>query len=54
MKESLLLEWDYVKNGNVDPASVKDHSNKKFFWICPKGHPSYLMPVMTQSLRKAS
>lgn len=50
MKESLLLEWDYEKNGNVDPASVKDHSNKKFFWICPKGHPSYLMPVTKRSI----
>ena len=50
MKESLLLEWDYEKNGDVDPASVKDHSNKKFFWICPKGHPSYLMPVTKRSI----
>ena len=50
MKESLLLEWDYEKNGDVDPASVKDHSNKKFFWICPKGHLSYLMPVTKRSI----
>ena len=45
MKESLLAEWDYEKNGAIDPNTVADHSNKKFYWICPKGHPSYLMPV---------
>ena len=45
MKELLLAEWDYEKNGAIDPNTVADHSNKKFYWICPKGHPSYLMPV---------
>ncbi len=50
MKEKLLLEWDYEKNGSIDPLTIADHSNKKFYWICPKGHPSYLMPVTKRTL----
>ena len=45
MKESLLAEWDYEKNGTINPKTVTDYSNKKFYWLCPNGHPSYLMSV---------
>jgi hypothetical protein len=33
-------EWDY-NNNCVDPDTIPPHSNKKYLWICPKGHPSY-------------
>lgn len=45
MKDKLLLEWDYELNSGIDPMSVADQSNKKYYWKCPKGHPSYLMPM---------
>ena len=45
MKENLLLEWDYELNPEIDPLTVSDQSNKKYYWKCPKGHPSYLMPM---------
>ena len=45
MKENLLLEWDYELNPGIDPVTVADQSNNKFYWMCPKGHPPYLMPM---------
>ena len=50
MKESLVLEWDYEKNGNADPTPIADHSNKKYYWICTKGHPSFFMSVAKRTL----
>jgi uncharacterized Zn-finger protein len=35
---SLLKEWNYKKNINVDPKTMKSGSNKKVWWICDKGH----------------
>jgi tRNA (Thr-GGU) A37 N-methylase len=34
----LLKEWNYKKNINVDPKTIKSYSNKKVWWICDKGH----------------
>jgi hypothetical protein len=34
----LLKEWNYKKNINVDPKTIKSGSNKKVWWICDKGH----------------
>ena len=31
-------EWDYEKNGGIIPSQVAPHSDKKAWWICPKGH----------------
>lgn len=45
MKYELLLEWDYNLNPGIDPLTIADQSNKKYYWKCPKGHPSYLMPM---------
>ena len=45
MNNKLLSEWDYELNLGIDPQKVADQSNKKFYWKCPKGHPSYLMPM---------
>ena len=49
MNEELIKEWDFSMNGDVDPRLIADHSNKKYYWICPKGHPSYLAPVSKRS-----
>ncbi|WML54345.1 zinc-ribbon domain-containing protein [Neobacillus sp. PS3-12] len=37
--------WDYEKNGDVTPRDVTYGSNKKYFWICAYGHPSYKSKV---------
>ncbi len=34
----LLNEWDYEKNSAIDPTMVSYGSNKKVWWLCPKGH----------------
>jgi hypothetical protein len=34
----LLKEWNYKKNINVDPKTIKSGSRKKVWWICDKGH----------------
>ncbi|MBQ8741895.1 MAG: zinc-ribbon domain-containing protein [Clostridia bacterium] len=40
----LMQEWDYSKNQGLTPTSVAKYSNKKMWWICPKGH-SYQSPA---------
>ena len=34
----IALQWHPTLNGSVLPDSVAAHSNKKFFWLCEKGH----------------
>ena len=34
----IALQWHPTLNGPVLPDSVAAHSNKKFFWLCEKGH----------------
>lgn len=34
----LAKEWDYEKNAPLSPREVVGGSNKKVWWICPKGH----------------
>ena len=35
---NLLKEWDFKKNGDLDPHSLKAQSNKKVWWKCENGH----------------
>ena len=37
----LLAEWNYEKNKNIDPTTLKATSEKKVWWICSKGHEWY-------------
>lgn len=37
MFPEIAKEWDYKKN-NIKPSEIKYGSNKKMWWICPKGH----------------
>jgi hypothetical protein len=34
----LLNEWDYDKNGNLQPNTLTKGSSTKVWWICEKGH----------------
>ena len=34
----LALQWNYKKNVGVLPSDVAVNSNKKYWWICEKGH----------------
>ena len=38
--EDLMREWDWDKNKalGLDPYKLKQHSNKKVWWICKNGH----------------
>ena len=53
-RPDLLLEWDYDKNGAVNPSFVSQHSNKKFWWICYKCKSSYQMMVNNRTGYKKS
>ena len=39
----LAAEWDYDKNGGVKPDQITG-SEKKYWWVCPKGHEYYATP----------
>ena len=34
----IAKEWDYAKNGTLNPKSIAKFSNKKVWWLCSKGH----------------
>ena len=34
-------EWHPTKNGELKPDEVTHGSNKKVWWLCPKGHDYY-------------
>ncbi len=34
----LIEEWNYEKNGNLNPSNVTNNSGKKVWWKCEKGH----------------
>ena len=34
----LAAEWHPTKNGDLTPENVTYGSNKKVWWLCPKGH----------------
>lgn len=42
MRPNIAAEWDYSRNTNIVPESVSYSSGKKYWWICPEGHDSYL------------
>ena len=42
MRPSIAAEWDYSRNGKIVPEHVSYSSGKKYWWICPEGHDSYL------------
>lgn len=44
-RPDIAAKWDRVKNGNITPNMISLHSNKKFWFICPKCNNSYMMMV---------
>ncbi len=34
----VAVEWHPSKNGDLKPEEFTGHSNKKVWWLCPKGH----------------
>ena len=34
----IAKQWNYSKNGSVQPSDVLSNSGRKFWWICPKHH----------------
>ncbi|MBO5452602.1 MAG: zinc-ribbon domain-containing protein [Clostridia bacterium] len=38
LRPDIAKTWNYSKNENVLPSQVTEHSNKKYWWICDKGH----------------
>ena len=44
----LASEWDREKNGELKPNQVLPRSDKKVWWICPKGH-SYQATVSNRT-----
>ena len=34
----LLEEWDTVKNKGISPEKIGYRTDRKVWWICPKGH----------------
>ena len=37
----IAKEWHPSKNGDLKPEEFTPGSNKKFWWLCPKGHSYY-------------
>ncbi len=37
-KPELAKQWHPHKNGDLTPDRVRPHSNRKVWWLCPKGH----------------
>ena len=44
----LAKEWDYERNYPLVPNSVTEHSGKKAWWVCEKGH-SYSQIISNRS-----
>lgn len=45
----LAAEWDQSKNGELTPSDVLFSSEKKHYWLCPKGH-SYTASIKNRSI----
>lgn len=49
---NILKQWDYEKNGDIDPLNVPARRNKKYWWKCPKCNQSYLASPDKKTYRK--
>ena len=48
---SLLLEWDFEKNGLLLPKEIAATSKKKVWWKCFKGH-SWETTISSRTIQK--
>ena len=49
----IAKEWDYEKNKDLLPSQVSPHSDKKVWWVCPKGH-HYDMMINARTGKQAN
>lgn len=49
----LSLEWDFEKNFPLTPEMFSPNSEKKVFWMCNNGHPSWEASIKNRNLRKS-
>ena len=49
----IAAEWDYEKNGKIDPSSITSASHRKVWWKCALGH-SYQSAPCTRTLQYRS
>ena len=47
----LLKEWDYTKNGDLDPNTIVAGFHKKVNWICVRGHKWQATPINRSRLK---
>ena len=47
----LIAEWHPTRNAELDPARLRPFSNRKAWWICPKGH-EYQIAVANRTRQK--
>lgn len=38
LNPEISKEWHFIKNGNLTPDKVTEHSNRKVWWKCKKEH----------------
>ena len=38
LRPDIAAQWDYERNGDIDPRNVSASSHKKVWWRCEKGH----------------
>ena len=48
----LVNEWHPTKNKELTPKDVTSKSDKKVWWLCPKGH-SYNSVIKNRTLNKS-
>lgn len=51
MYPEIAADWDYEKN-QFSPEHYKVNANKKVWWICPDGHPSYQRTIRERVLER--
>ncbi len=49
----LVREWDYERNKPLLPSEISPGTQRKVWWICPKGH-SYSAQVLNRTSAKTS
>ena len=47
----IVKEWDFIKNGKLDPSKLRPSSNLKVWWKCNKGH-SWYTRISGRTLKK--
>ncbi len=51
LRPDLAEEWDYEKNGLKRPENRTLQSSDKVYWLCKKGHPSYMQVIANRTLQ---